>query len=706
MEIKMIKEKTFKKRMSALFLMLVVVLHFILTIFTMTASAEASITSFDDTSIEEDLLNIDVSNYPANSAGECDIVSFMEFCYTNHSYYEQCYGLYVYIYNPPMQSIIPDSESNKINCLVGYDENGKSIYENVNLEYLDKTYNNLFYKFKLANSSRFLAMAREYASNNDGKRIYEFIDLQLKHSTAVIAHSNISKRYEWSGYAAYCDENNSPLSTLECKDFGVRSIHLNLKQTNYRFVPVGTICDELNSVYFEIPEEYFKDFGNLNKIKAEWYEYKTEPIFVTSDAGAYSGLWDMRGVEIDEYGKTWVTKVVDDSFVGPLAPGTNYGDTYQVYDFCGCYWRVLWEESIGAIEMDGSPSLELIWHKTYNPKCRPDIDNTKGVDLSDDWTYVDTLRWLFYVDDVTGSGGYCVSSDEVKEYIKRYTNDFPNEPVLHGKYASSLFADSIDADRIQFLENPSDKKGYVKMEFTAGEDFDEKVGNSFLDADSSQTAWNKFWFGTDYERVTYSPIVVIKEGDLYLSSSDFAKKYYVNEIDAPDIIKSAKQAYSKENRPVLLRFAVTDYYASSARFDYAEEDRFDLSEQDGYVAQETVFLEFDVISLGFQSEDGYTETVFGIVAEPIDIINGLTPPDGLVEDEDWWQKLFMLLIIILLFVALSFIFPVLKPFFKTIWKGIKAIFKALWSIITLPFTLIRQARSSGGVKRKRKRKRR
>ena len=65
----------------------------------------------------------------------------------------------------------------------------------------------------------------------------------------------------------------------------------------------------------------------------------------------------------------------------------------------------------------------------------------------------------------------------------------------------------------------------------------------------------------------------------------------------------------------------------------------------------------------------------------------------------------LIYLIIFLLILSVFLEPV-KSFFKHVYKGIKTIIKDLWSIITLPFTLIRQARSSGSAKRKRKRKRR
>lgn len=142
-----------------------------------------------------------------------------------------------------------------------------------------------------------------------------------------------------------------------------------------------------------------------------------------------------------------------------------------------------------------------------------------------------------------------------------------------------------------------------------------------------------------------------------------------------------------------MRFAKTDYYSSKARFDYAE-DKFDMSDVDGYVAQEYIFLDFDILSLEYTSEDGFTKTVIGVVADSIDIINGLTAPEDILEEEqEWWQKIMAVLLFI---VFLVFFWPLLSPLvtllFVLLWDGVKFLIRflikgILW-VITLPFRII------------------
>lgn len=92
----MIKEKTFKKRISALFLMLVVVLHFILTIFTMTASAEETTeetTRYTDAleDLQKDT-DFNPDDYPADANYRTlDVIHIAEGVNGE---------LFVYVYNP------------------------------------------------------------------------------------------------------------------------------------------------------------------------------------------------------------------------------------------------------------------------------------------------------------------------------------------------------------------------------------------------------------------------------------------------------------------------------------------------------------------------------------------------------------------------------------------------------------------------------
>ena len=477
--------------------------------------------------------------------------------------------------------------------------------------------------------------------------------------------------------------------------------------TNYRFADKNgeiltgdyELRDELNSVFFTITEEYFQDFGNLNKISAQWYEYKTNLMYVTSNAAAYSSLFNMRNIEIDCWGR------IPES------------------DQALSNYRVMWRKQANLA--GGLVNASYQFYASYNPYCykNPSYSAT-GLPMpgiTDEFSGIPDvetrLDWLFYIDsdiagyDIYGEDGwfsqadYRVTSDKVKEYMNTYSSNFYTQDKILGKYASGLFADSIDVDRLQFLDANAQRdsngnfltdengnivwkqnatSGLVKMNYYVDDKYN--VGNSFFNPDNW---WNRFWYGPQYEELTYSPMVVISEGDIYLSDEDFSEKYYVNLSDAKKIKSEAEKAYKNNERPVLLRFAVTDYYASTALFEKAEETNLGNFSFNGYVAQETVFLDFDVLSFGFQDENGYTETVIPVVAEPIDIINGLTPPDDLVEDQEWYQKLVALILFVIvlfaIYVALDIWVPWLAKIIRWVVGAFWWLFASLVKLITWPF---------------------
>lgn len=599
------------------------------------AESNVSVKSYDETSIEDDLAGLDLNIYPFNPLGECEVISFMEYCYSERSDVFGHYGLYVYVYNPTKEPIY-DSELNKLNIKVG---NGE--FEKISLKYLNKTSDNLFYKFKLEEQEELLNLAKSYASENGSIRRYELTELEIKYSGENVKSFDISKVYEYFGYAAYCDSERTNVSTLSCKDYGARSIHLNIQQTNYRAGQKSdNLYEDLQSVYFSLPNEYISEWGNLNKITAEWYQYKTAPMFVTSDMEAYSALFNMRNKYVDKEGY-----ISDESNV---VAKTNY--------------VVFWEIDKG---IDDKNRI----HKVYGGNfVQLPVDFFY---YADDLQILTGLKWIFPItEEFSNADDYYVSSEEVKQYIENYTQNFPEQDKLNDKYSEKLF-------------ERYDNDGYRNNSFFITEKID------FVDKNTNQSFWEKLWGINSTIDSSYAPIATISQGDLYLSAEAFSAKYYVNKEDAEDVIDFAKESYRKNEIPYLLRFAKTDYYSSPARFvnvDNISEEMFGT--YDGYVAQETVFLDFDVISLGFMSADGYTETLVGVVAEPIDIINGLTPPDELVENQEWWQKIMMALGIIILIVLLTFLGGPISFVLKIVYDGIKLIIKALLWLISIPFKII------------------
>jgi hypothetical protein len=131
---------------------------------------------------------------------------------------------------------------------------------------------------------------------------------------------------------------------------------------------------------------------------------------------------------------------------------------------------------------------------------------------------------------------------------------------------------------------------------------------------------------------------------------------------------------AKNNTVFLFRFAVTDYFAGNLEINIYP-DRY---HGDTYMAQETMFFNFDIIQLTFNRDGIYK--IIPVVSSPINIINDVTPPlegDGwldFIKDSDWFKNLLMILALILFLI-------ILIPF-------LPMILNVLIFIVMLPFKLI------------------
>lgn len=647
----------------------------LLSAFSVKASAAETAESYDKTSIGDDLSGIDRSNYRYNALGEPEIISVMEYCFSYHEEYESFYNLYFYVYNPTCQPIDVLPDNNSVNIYAGADENSRASAKLVRLDY---TSDFMFYKFKLLEPASILERAKAEMTEN-GTRTYDVTEIQLRYENdlSAVSHDETTK-YVFTGYAAYCDENKSEIGTLECKSLGSEGIHLAVHNTYYRADTPSTpfwsetastsTVDQLDSVYFSIPEEYYENFGDLTQIKAEWYEYKTAPIFVTDYADAYIELMDYLNVSVEP----------DGTLTKDSSAKLNYS--------------ILWEVDAIAV---GNVQV----YKTFAAeKGRIGSSSFYVNDLAFNCNF---LRWLFYRDanKTLTDEDWNVSTDELMEYMKMYSKEV-DDNLLLGKYPRSLFCQSaglydfklnvIDAKRRKLLDSEDQETGAGHVELTFGEGKDVDFSElSFLDTVKDQDWWSEFWFGSDTVTEPIEPIKTVKEAHLVLSDEEISEMYKVHITDVPKFKEFCKQSFDKNERPVLMRFAVTDYYTSKARFDYDGDDG-SVSNINGYVAQETVFLNFDVISLSFTDPDGKYVKTFGVVANPIDIINAIEAPDGM--ENKWLNWLTaiagLIVLVIILVVVMPFISPLLHAVWDVVWTGIKLIVKFIFGILTFPFRLV------------------
>lgn len=615
-----------------------------------TVQAEDKIpVDYTNTKIMDDLADVNTLAYPKNPLGVPQVIRVQEYCFSEKDWNAMYYGLFIYIYNPTEVPIKTDRNFNKVNIATAYDDDGyPTSYSNLRLTYCDSVSNRL-YKFYVADSETLLKVQTAYAKAHGGVRRYDIAGIELHHTDNEITNSQEKDRaygctWYFEGYAANCNINNPDAgSTLRSYKEDLETLKIEVKQTNWRTGAYENfVCDELNTVYFSVPEETFDKYGTLQKIKSEWYEYKTRPIFVTSDKNANAGFSPFIGKNIGEKS-------------GELE------------------WSVLWEQSSNS----SSSSINVFFNKVYNKQS---LKDAFGVNYTYDTTcsVVPQMDWFFYRENAVSNADFKVTKEEMLEYALWYSDNVAkaSDKIIgaYGEYSVNLFEESIDADRVSLLKlkNEGATAGYVVQEI------DAKDTGSLI-VNRHESLWDK-WFGPD-ERESYDPIIVLdaKENFASLDANGFAAKYLVNDIDAQNILDYCKQTIENGEKVVLFRFAVTDYYASTAMFEKIGNSS--MSDEDGYVAQETVFLNFDVISLTFRGEKG-ADVVIPVVADPIDIINGLDAPPGLNNEMDKWSMIVGLILGAIVLIVLLVIIGVYFPGFgQLLLNGASIALKATGTIL-------------------------
>ena len=584
----------------------------------------AEYTAYDRSSIEDDLKEIDVVAYPADAEGRhflLDDVGFMEYGYSESSFIAQnYYGIYLYLYNPTEREISTRAGANVVNMATYYNVAGEpTIYENVEITVLDHTDNYRFYKFKIADSKTVYERARAYARGHDGVRRYDIASIQVwflgdQNATDSFTERNEqSVTYRCTGYAAGCGTDSNAESTLEIRRDTLESVELDVQKTFWRTQTSSLGAghqNQLDTVYFTVPQELFDEYGTLQRIKAEWWEYKTKPMIVTNNQEFYSGIEDYVGVKLP-----W-QQIQNNAY-----RREGYIDQNIGYSFTTDYKneeedRFTWNtpHEIG----ESVPNeMEALYYAFYT-----------SADISSYDPYAD----------IVSSGG--VSSNALEEYIFGYDKSF-DSGELNVKDGQVISADLFEADidESRKVDNGRGKiqKGYSYYDFDVEEDVQEIV--SWADGDPSWwDNWQEFgiWdslFGNipEEEGRSFSPIYIPKGEDFNGSAEEIADRLMCQVSD----VEKLRSEYQTDGQVlVMFRFAVSDYMAQDLNM-YGE-----VRLESGYLAQQSVFLNFDIIQLTFKSE-AEKMTVIPVVANPIDIIDPITPPTDF-SNEDFWKLVWIL----------------------------------------------------------------
>lgn len=565
--------------------------------------AEETQYPFDQTNVLDDLESAEDFNlieYPFDKTGVFSpkVVNFVEWCYSVVTTKQDDFALYVYFYNPEGLKIDIASFSNKIQMATKYDsvlvtyDSKPTDYSTFPLIYCNKSerpnYEGLFYKFRIGftESQRKLLYSR---LNSNGRR-YDISGITLANVDGTLKEYAVGGTWKFSGYAEGYGVNEKDASTLTCDGcLPLETVTLDVYATTYRTSSSkgANYQNNITSVYFSVPEKYINDYGNLQKIKAEWYEYKTQPVIITDNYTAWSNFLSIAGQEFTTY---------DDAF----GYGIGLGFT------------------LTSIE----PVIKHKYREAFN--APPKIEASTGL-FGSTVTYellvdkkIPTIYLPFYNVDLTAET--LVSKEALEAYIESYTASYKNGklPIKNGAISADLFQESIDEHRINLLQNPEDKRGYMVQEIDANDTF------NILDYDSTHTKWEKFLdYGfafkdieTSDKRINVKPI---EEMSATLVNKDtFSNLYMINNNDVETAQSFAKNAYATGQIPYIFHFAQTDYFSEKGNLLL----RGHIEGQNIISATETVFLDYDIIQLTFARDEVYT--VIPVIQTPIDIYSDIT----------------------------------------------------------------------------------
>lgn len=605
--------------------------------------------SYDDTSIDEDMADIDVTFYPENPLGKPLIIMVQEYCYTIRKNLSEYYGLYIYVYNPTQKEISTD-KNNVVNMAVSYGDDGKpTAYENVKLIYLDKNSQNRFYKFKIENSSRFLDLEKSYMAKYE-KRRYDIAGIQLYHVDGTDSKdSTVAKTYYFTGYGKGCGADYNAESTLECNEEVLETLSLKVTPTQFR--PGDSngkddyTRDSLHSVFFSVPNKNLKESGDLWGFKAQWLDAVLKPALVTGNQDFIVSIKDCLGEDIS---------MIDDFYYGYLS-------------------------EMSSSKPSSGPLTNIKSKYTFNMPS-----SWTGFNLSSE-KILSTLYLIFNSgSDANSADSYVVSSDQILKEAKKSADIYGGE-LINGKYSKSIFESVADEYTVVELNNDDSEFNLASGKVT-------------------KTFWQELFGGSTYvpdegEFDHLKVIVPVTTKDISdLLDFEVADAFCVGLSDVPSLREAVELAESKNETVHLLRYQVTNYtsieatlYKKSTAFGLDEFGRVDTN---AYFFQETVNLDFEVIDLKFKKED--VVTVIPVVMSPIDIFPSSEPPVNTTSDSNDWRTVLQIILGILVLLLILYL---LRPVLPYIVKGI------VW-LINLPIKGIKKLAAKSKKRSKKKNKKR
>lgn len=594
--------------------------------------------NYESTDVLDDLEGVDLTKFQGLKT--VSLISFNEFGYMPGDM--SGYGLYIYVYNDTGNQII-NYNLNRVQI-----STDGSVYNKYRVTILDNTDDFTVYKLKVEDA------ASIGAAVNAEQRTYHVSGIELTTTTGLTDYA-ISSIYKYTGTPALEEGVESTIAcTVEQQDTVIIT-GLEDRQTVYRTDMDNQNMqshNQINSVYFSVDNYFINTYGKLQQIEAEWWEYRTTPIVVTNNEDMYNSLMiytnmyseenPAPAIRNDEY---WGVGDWKSTSTGGYGPLRSYNWTFNIENYVS--------ENGNGVQSFGLLN-NLYW-----------ILNTDqwGVDL-DNYVISQEKLAARRFDFEQSQRAHFSEEDNGYSYCLELFNEEVGEGRTAG-YNRKIFDSTNPDDMIDFKEYDPNYRGWdaFKNIFGWEDDFDEVL--------------------TDV-----SPIVLIdsSNSEYYLSGSneEIADKMLIAVEDVPSFKQYVQTSISNDGTVVLFRFANTEYYSNVAH-GYSPEDGW--IEDIAFTAEENVFLNFDIMTLGFY--DGFEYTVIPVVSSPIDIVSDIVGPvfPDLLPTLDGWGIMDYIYFAVMVIVAVI-------------------VLVVLYSILDMITNIVMRAPSSGNRNYNRRRRRR
>ena len=616
----------YKKYISVLVIVMLLLLLQSITVPAITIAEESSNALeeyrqlYEATDVLDDLEGVDLSGY--EDMETISVISFNEFGYTKSDL--SGYGLYMYVYNSTGNPIVNYSLNRVQISMDG------SKYDKYSMTVLDKNDEGTIYKVKISLTSDSGTNIKSFVRGAD-ERVYTVSGMEWTTSMDGLNDYAVSYKFKYTGFASFEEGTESTLAcTVEQQDT-VLITGLEDRQTVYRTDmdnPNMQSHNQVNSVYFAIDNYFINTYGKLQTIEAEWWEYRTEPIVVTNNEEFYNAVIPYLHEDIGQHSCNI------DFYYTSKTYSSNEEWAYNLLD-----------------EGDRNPATEkhrldwLLRTATWDESIENYvIDNSVLEDFRFSYEQSQTANF----------------SEEDHGY--RYCTDLFNTEVGEGRtagYNRKIFDSSNPDDMIDFKEYDPNYRGWdaFKNIFGWEDDFDEVL--------------------TDV-----SPIVLIdsSNSEYYLSgrNEEIADKMLIAVEDVPAFKQYVQTSITNNETVVLFRFANTEYYSEigfvakysghSVHASYT----YKPYENTTFTVEENVFLNFDIMTLGFY--DGYEYTVIPVVSSPIDIVSDIVGPvfPDLLPTLDGWgimDYIYFAVMVIVAVIVLVVLYSILDMITNSVMRA-------------------------------------